>query len=99
MKQEDLIEHFVNGDIEYIGKKASNIYIDTDYDKDNMTLWSIGIKLAEMDLETEEITIWGWANYYSTIVVNHVSKLKDHLYKNRIDHKINNEHPHSGFHS
>ena len=44
MKQDDLIKHFVNGDIDYIDKKASSLFIDTDYDRDNMTLWSYGTK-------------------------------------------------------
>ena len=41
----------------------------------------------------EEITIWGWANYYSTTTCNHISKLKGYLYDNEIGYIVNNEHP------
>ena len=93
MKQDDLIKHFVNGDIDYIDKKASSLFIESDYDSDNMTLWSYGIKIAEKDLLNEEITIWGWANYYSTTTCSHISKLKGYLYDNEIGYIVNNEHP------
>ena len=96
MKQNDLIKHFVNGDIDYINKKASSLGIESDYDRDNMTLWSYGVKIAEKDLETEEITLWGWANYYTATTSQHISKLKSYLYENKIGYRVNNEHPDLG---
>ena len=92
MKQDELIEHFVSGDIQYIGKRASSLSISEDTD-DRMTLWSYGIKIAEINLEYGEITIWGWANYYSSTTTQHISKLKSYLYDESIGYRVNNEHP------
>tara|TARA_R110001592_G_scaffold179918_1_gene421875 strand:- start:9314 stop:9598 length:285 start_codon:yes stop_codon:yes gene_type:complete len=92
MKQEDLIIHFVNGDIQHINKHAGAMHIETDYDADNMTLWSYSVKVAEKDLESEEITIWGGAIYYSTTTTQHINKLKTYLYQKEIGYIVNNTH-------
>ena len=55
MKQDDLIIHFVNGDIQYKHKHAGAMNIEMDYDTNNVSLWSYSVKVAEKDLESEEI--------------------------------------------
>ena len=93
MKQSDLIKYFVNGNIDCINKKASALSVERDCDSENMSLWSYGVKVAEKDLETEQITLWGWANYCSATTSQHISKIKNYLYVNKIGYKVNNEHP------
>ena len=76
MKQDDLIIHFVNGDIQHKHKHAGAMNIEMDYDTNNLTLWSYSVKVAENDLESGKITIWGGAIYYSTTTTQHINKLK-----------------------
>ena len=93
MRQEELIESFFNGDILLIGKKCGALSISTDYDKDNMILMSYQVKIAEKDLELEEITLWGWSNYMTITTSAHYSKVRRFLYDNKIGYTVDNTHP------
>ena len=90
MKQDDLIIHFVNGHIDHKNKHAGAMYIESDYD--NVSLWSYSVKVAEKNLESEKITIYGEAIYYSTTTTQHINKLKTYLYENEIGYMVNNIH-------
>ncbi len=93
MKQEELLNFFIDGDIRYIGKSCGSLSIGDDYDSDNITLLSYETKIADNNLGIEEITLMGWADYYSQTTTTHIRKLRSMLYDKCIGYSVDCSHP------